>query len=412
MATRTWIGRALDVSHALRANVTAYDAATTYSVTVNTKAISVIAQGNSTATATALVSAWNSSTAAEFQEATATANGTFFELAGVTAGKPLAVTSAASGGTGTFGAFANTTAPTGKSWWNNANNWSEGSVPTGNDTVVIDAGPSILYGVDYGNTTLARLYIGPNFPATSEIGLPENTNPQQPSAGYPEYRTTRLTINASQIEIAAISKRIRLNANTANSTIIVNNSGQPQVAGETAIDIVAGNGTTSAAVFVTKGNLTLNGNVSDLNVSFRTSQDGDVQVKGHRDLILTNLDQSGGTVEVGNGVATVAKTAGALTLTAGTITTLNNNGGTFYHDGNGTLTTVNNYGFFERRSFRSGTITTLNLFAKSRFSDRNGTLTITNPVALSGCRLSSGPEDRGDDVAYADFGRGRTLTVS
>lgn len=411
MATRTWIGRALDVSHSLRANVTSYHAATTYSVTVNTKTISVIAQGNATATVTALVSAWNTATSGEFKEASATANGTFFELTGITAGRPLEVTSGASGGSGSFGAFSNVTVPTGKNWWNNANNWSEGSVPTGNDTVVIDAGPSILYGMDYGNTTLSRLFVGPNFPSTSDIGLPENTSPQQPSVGYPEYRTNRLTINANEIEINTISKRVRLNANTANSTIIINGSGQAQSPSETAIDIVAGNATTSAAVYISKGNVRLNGNVSDLNVSFRT-QEGDAQVFCHRSLTLTNLDQSGGMVQVENGVVTATKSAGTLTLTAGAITTMNNNGGTVYHDGNGTLTTVNNYGTIERRSFQPATITTLNMFAKSRFVDRNGTITFTNPVLFSGCRMAGGPEDRGDSVAFADFGRGRSLTVA
>lgn len=73
MATRTWLGTAAAVAQVSTVQVTAYDAATTYKLTVNGNVISTIAAGSVNATATALAAAWNLSTVPEFTGVTASA---------------------------------------------------------------------------------------------------------------------------------------------------------------------------------------------------------------------------------------------------------------------------------------------------------------------------------------------------
>ena len=74
MATNRFLGRAKARANVITVQVTAYDAATTYSLTVNGKSVTTIAAGSVNATATALAAAWNAATEAEFAEQTASAN--------------------------------------------------------------------------------------------------------------------------------------------------------------------------------------------------------------------------------------------------------------------------------------------------------------------------------------------------
>ena len=161
MATRRWVGKAKAVAQVSSVQVTAYDVATTYILTVNTKTVSVIAQGSANATASALATAWNALTFPEFAEITASSSTDTVTLTGDTAGKPFTVSKSTSGGTGTMGSVTAVTAATGPNHWDNANNWKEGSVPVAGDDVIIDEGPSILYALDQNAVTLTTLKIGP-----------------------------------------------------------------------------------------------------------------------------------------------------------------------------------------------------------------------------------------------------------
>lgn len=362
----------------------------------------------------------------EFAEVTASSNSTTFTLTGDTAGKsftcsltPLESNGGAAdaqtiegGGTVTTGTTA--TACSSPNKWNIAANWLEGSVPTTGDDVVIDAGPSITDGLDQNAVTLATLTITRNFPG--EIGLPSNTNPAAPAQGYPEYRDQRLKIGATVCTIETTSRRIRLDLTPAATTTTVRETGQPQTT-ERALDLKADDAGGSTALYFLKGSIGLNavpgdsGTVADVNVGFVSQPASDVNLLGGTGLTLTRLDQGGGDVTLQNGATTILKSDGTLTLAAGAVTTLTNRGGTVYHDGAGTITTLNNSGTFIRRGFLAGTITNCTLYGGSQTSDPNGVLTWTNPPNFYECRLAAGPDDRGANVAYANFGVHRKLTV-
>lgn len=366
----------------------------------------------------------------EFAEVTASSSTTTLTLTADVTGKPFTCSltplesngSAADAqtieGAGTVTTGTTATACSSPNKWSVAANWLEGVVPVTGDDVVIGAGPSITDGLDQNAVTLATLTITRDFPATAEIGLPSNTNPQAPASGYPEYRDQRLKIGATICIIETQSRRIRLDLTPAPTTTTIRDTGQPQIITERALDLKADNAGGSTAVYCLRGNIGLNavagdtGTVADLNISFRDSPASDVSLLGGTGLTLTRLDQSGGDVILQNGVVTVLKSDGTLTITAGAITTLTNRGGTVYHDGTGTITTLSNKGTFIRRGYRAGIITTTTLYAGSQTSDLNGVLTWTNPPNFYECRLPSGPDDRGPDVCWANFGVHRKLTVA
>ena len=433
MATRRWQGGVARV-----AQVQTYTFAGTWEVgdlvrvTVGSKTWDYAVTSTTIATFLPLfVTAFNALSSAdypEFAEITASSASPVLTFTADTSGKPFTATltplesnggaadaqTIEGGGSATTGTAA--TACAGPNFWSLAGNWKEGAVPVNSDDVVIDEGPSILYGTDQNAVTVATLRVGPNFPSTSEIGLPWNTSPSNPANGYPEYRQARLKIGATVCEIETTSRRVRLDLTPANTTVIVHETGQPQTAGEDGLDLAVHHA--SAAVHVEKGSVGVNalagdtGTVADLNVSYRTSVGSDARVRGGRGLTLTNLDQSGGNVVIENGATTITKTDGTLTVTAGAVTTLNNRGGTVNYDGAGTITTLNNKGRFLRRGLRAVTITTTTLYAGSRTEDPLGTATWTNPPNFYECRLPGGPEDQGAAVAWATVGVHKKLTVA
>ncbi|AWM35912.1 hypothetical protein GobsT_63550 [Gemmata obscuriglobus] len=384
-----------------------------------------------TATAVANVAtAWNnldSGNYPEFAEITASANGTTLTLTHDTAGKDFEVTLAPleAGGTAadaqtiqggtaaTTGAVA--TAASGPNFWSVAANWEENAVPATGDDVTIAKGPSILYGLDQGAVTLASLKILPGYPSSSSIGLPDHTNASSPETGYPEYRARRLRIGATVADVESASRRVRLDLSPASTTVTVRDTGQPEQASGDALDLKLA---ATAAVYVFKGYVGVNrlpgdaGTVADLNVSYRTSVSSDAVVRCGPNLTLTNLDQSGGTVEVLNGAATVVKTDGTLTLQGPVSGSLKNRGGVLYLDGTGTVALLENGGEAYRRGLAALTITTLRLFAGSRGGAGDAPVAYTNPVEWYECRPPAGPDDRGADVAWWGFGRHKKYTAA
>lgn len=432
MATRRWRGGA-----AAEAQVQTYAFGGTWEaddlirITIGAKVYDFTAGSTTTATVVSnLVTSFNaldSTLFPEFASITASASTTTFILTADDEGVPFVATltpleangggadaqTIEGAGTATTGTSSN--AATGPNHWDNAQNWKETTVPTTGDDVYVDEGPSIKYGLDQNGVTLSTLTIGPNFPSSSEIGLPAQTNPNSPDSGYPEYRDQRLKIGATTTSVETSSRRIRLDLSPATTTVIVRNTGQPQNATDDALDLKA---TTTANVHILKGYVGINnqfgdsGTIADLNVSFRTSQSSDAVVRCGLGCTTTNLDMSGGDVLLLNGATTITKYDGTLTISAGAVTTLTNRGGVVYHDGVGTITTLNNLATFIRRGFRAGTITTANLYAGSTTSDRNNTITWTNSPDFIQCRLPEGPDDRGRDVAWACFGTHKQLTVA
>lgn len=369
-----------------------------------------------------MVTAFNALSSSNYPEftgaMTASATSPVLSLTAITAGKPFTATLTPTSAAGTIeGAGVATTGTaatvcTGPNFWNNAKNWSTGAVPVNSDNVTIDGGPSILYGLAQSAVTLATLTITPNFSSTSVIGLTANTNPQNPTSGYPQYLAQRLAIGATIVNIETTSPLVRLDLSSASTTVTVSDTGSPQIPTDDALDLKLA---ATANVYILKGKVGVNalagdtGTVAILDLSFRANQSSDCQVRGGTGLTVTLCNQGGGTLLLQNGATTYTNKGGVMTLTAGNVTTLTNQIGTVYQDGTSTITTLNNLGTFLKRGFKASTITNTNIYGGSITSDRNGTITFSNAMTLVQCRLSDGPQDQGRDVAYVCLGTNRTL---
>lgn len=208
MATTYWTGNAHSVKQIDTVTVAnTWAAADTVTLTINGKDL-VITCGSTTTTtatvATAIKEAWMSSTRldgssassnatsnfggqefGEFREVTASVSGSVVTLIGNEAGKPFTLTvteSTAGSGTATK---ATSTAATGKHHWDNGDNWTGGSAPANDDTVVFkDSNVSCLYGLPNGSKEVT---IQQWMSYTGEVGLPA-INVDDASYPYYEYR--------------------------------------------------------------------------------------------------------------------------------------------------------------------------------------------------------------------------------
>ena len=121
-------------------------------------------------------------------------------------------------------------------------------------------------------------------------------------------------------------------------------------------------------------------------------------------LTLTTLNQSGGIVVLqgfANTPTLVNKTAGTLTINAGSVTTVTNDGGRFNYNGVGTITTLNisdgaEANFTQDMSDR--TVTNANLYKGGSIIDNFKTVTWTNGVDLVRCGLNEVSLDLGIHV--------------
>lgn len=389
------------------ATITAYDATTTYSVTINGKSVSVQGTGGSTgSTATALQAALAASTIKEFTEVTWSVVSSSISGTAATAGVPFTVTSGVSGGVGTFGAFSTTTASAGPNDWSTAANWSTGSVPVGADDVYIEnTSSSILYGLDQHTVTLTSLHVRATF--TGTIGLP-NVN----SGGYYEYRPTYLQVSATTLNVGqgpgAGSGRVKIDVGTAQTTVNVFNTGTTS---ETNVESFLFKGThASNVVTVNKGSVAIAPFASDtavvatLVVGYQTNQASDATVRAGTGTTLTTVDVYGGTLTAFSNITTVNQYGGTFILYTGTWTTLNCWGGKAYCRSTGTFATnnVGNKGTLDcSADGRTKTFTNVTMYAGASLLDPNHTVTFSNAITLSGCGL--------EDVTLL-LGKNYTLT--
>lgn len=421
MATRRWFGRVGAVAQVDTLTPASVSIGSTFTVTINTRSVTFTATAATVANVTAgLVAALTASTYPEFTEITWADGTTVITATGPADGTPFTATLQAGGtGTPTFGTTTSTS-PTGPNWYSAADNWKEGSVPVTGDAVIFDEGPSCLFGIDQNSVALASLTVTPNFPLTSEIGLPRHTNPQNPEQGYAQYRQQRLKVGATVVNIETVSPRIRLDLDTDASTVTVNGTGQAASAGEWPLDIVGVN--TSTAVRVNRGTVGLAANAGDamtigtLKVAFRDQRDGDATVElGSGLTVNTSVEQSGGRVNLRCAVPTYTKEGGTLVRDgSGALTTMLNRIGLFEDAGTGTITAMTQGGTYRRLGLAPLTVTDCTLLGGSVTRDSLGVITWTNAVQLYECSLSGGADDDTppQGVAYFDVGRHRKITIA
>lgn len=383
MATVTWTGNALDVKQISTITVAnTWATGDTAILTINGKDIVVTVGATNTSTAnvaTAIKEAWDAATRldgsgttdatsnaggqefGEFAEASATVSGSVVTLVARVAGKPFTLTvTETTAGTGTA-TGATTQAATGKSFWNNADNWDTGSVPANDDIVVFrDTGESCKYSLPNGSLEVT-LNIWMSY--TGEVGLPaiNRDNPQQP---YHEYRQlyVRLDDSGTGTDIAhrfGIGKDgtgcrlFNLKHSTVKCSPIVYNTGTPLVdrVGTKALNICCTANTSAIQI--------LGGSVD------YSSQDGGASA-------YLSVYQTGGD---SRGISAIHTTSAQLLIA----------GGTAIVGGSGAIDTIIVQNGSLRLENQTGTI--------SNFSIYNGTVDYATTATITNLNISGGVFD-------------------
>jgi hypothetical protein len=409
MSVRRWQGDAAAVAQVSTAQITAYDAATTYTLTINGKSVSVLGTTDEDGTATALAAAWNASDEPEALEVTASAATDTVTLTGATAGKPFTVTSSDTGGTGTIGAVTEVTAPTGPNHWDDAANWSGGAVPVNSDDVVIENGSDILYGLDQSAVTLASLTIKRSY--TGKIGLPEVANSGQ-STQYAEYRDTFLKIGATAVTIGDGegngSGRIKINYGTVAHTTNVYGTGQALEAGIPALLLKGSHasnvlnvlrGSVGVAIFAAE-----TAQLDYLRLGYIANQASDAQVTLGSGVTNDAVIVDGGKLTIASATTTLDQSAGEVTILSGAHAAIVQMGGTLIYRGTGTVTalTVGKGATADfSRDPRSRTVSAATAYSGATIRDPLRTVTWTAGIDLPFARVADLTLDLGSNINLA-----------
>lgn len=425
MATVRWIGNALPVAQVTTITISGtWATSDTATVTINNKDITITI-GTDTTTAnvaTAIKEAINGDTQTgtgdhtfsvsngqsipEFREVTATVASNVVTLtADSTVGKPFTVTTSESTASsdGDVGTPSTTTAATGPHHFDNADNWSTGSVPVDADDIWFDSGSvSCLYGLGQSAVTPTSINVTMGF--TGSIGLPE-VNTDTSGYSYREYRNTYLALGTSSdatniaVNIGSGpgqgSGRIKIDNGSSQATVNVRNTGQSS---ETGVPSLLWKGTHASTVFnITKGNAGIgffsddSATVATLRVGYQTNQLGDSTVECGESVTLTTVDVTGGSLATRSNVTTANVNGGTLTHIEGTMGTLNLDSGNCIYRSDGTMTTANvgSGGTLDfRQDMRARTVTNCQLNDGASYYDPNGTVTHTNDIDLYRCSIS------------------------
>lgn len=397
MATNYFLGTAGAVAQSDTVQITAFDGATTYKLTVGGVVISVVGNTDANTTATDLKDAWNLSAHPYTTAVTATVSTDTITLAADTAGVPFIVTSSVSGETGTIGSVTSVTASAGPNHWGTADNWSGGAVPvTGDDTEVKDTNVNICWDLDQSAVSLNTLKIHQSYTgrigldyrnfATSADGQTVSTTVkeeyrdiylkiklQAPAAG--ESGTVRIGETAGPARVAG-SQRIMLDFDTAQVDAIVYNTATTSAdTGRPVVRLLNNNSSSVIEVRNAPGGVGIADEVPGETTTVATIKISDnttnSRVYVSSGTTYTTYTQDGGVNSIRGAAATVTTVScngGTLTTDGDfTITTGNVNGGTFYPNhvkaGGVAFTTINcNGGTTDSTQSRAArTWTTVNL---------------------------------------------------
>jgi len=357
VATRKWKGGAAAV-----AGVQSYLFGGTWEATdyvtlvVGDKTLTVVAGSTTISTIVdTIVTAWNALSATyypEFSRITASRSSNSLILTADDPGVPFTCTitpfetgggaaddqEIEGAGTATTGTADTTSA--GPNDFSTAANWSGGAVPTtGDDVIFENSSIDCLYGLAQSGSTLTSLTIYQNY--TGKIGLPERN-----ASGYAEYRTTYLTISATNIRIGegpgSGSGRIKINVGSVACTLNVFNTG---ATAEVGLAAVLWKGTSASnAVNVNKGTVDvaiLAGETADvsggLKVGFVSNKQGDSTVRCGTGVTFNAVVQNGGALETHSNISSVTCTDGEHNILAGAISALVIRGGIVRYNSTGTL---------------------------------------------------------------------------
>ncbi len=422
MATVTWKGGATAVAQVDSGTIDTFDASSTYTVTIGGYAVSQAGTTDVATTATNLVAALNASTHPYFAAITwSNPSGGTVRGTGDIAGVPFVAALTVAGGTGTVTNFSTTTACTGPHHADDAENWSSGALPAASDTVVIAAGPSLLYGLDaLTSTALARLEVRQTFAA--RVGLEPSRfatslDGETTTAAVREYRDAYLEISANEIVIGEYlgpvtpvgSSRICIQQTKAGASILdVINTSATTLADRPTVRYLASNSGADVIVRFAPGGVGLaveqgeTTTVGDVYVADASATSSLFLGQG---VTLTSFEQVGGDNRLAAAATiTTVDVRGGELLIAGydyLISTLNVHGGEIIdrheNTGGAEWTTVNQYGgtlSLPRVNASTRTYTTLNLYA-GRIEADWGALSGTEVLASA----TGVPERRAIEIA-------------
>lgn len=405
MATKYWLGTATAVAQVHTASIDSVDATpanNTFTVTIGGVAISAVGDTDVATTATNLRASLNASTHPYF--AGITWSGTAGDIIGTadTAGVPFVAALTETGaGTGAVTDFAVTTASAGPCDWATADNWSDGSIPATNDTIIFaDNSVNVSFNLDQNALAINDLFIEQTY--TGKIGLNRNAlvtsaDGETVDTTKPEYREDYLRIDVDSIEIgkhvgtgtAIGSQRLKIdNTNTGASTTKVFNTANTGAETNLPPTRLLYNSTT-ADIFIRGGSVGLADDEPN-----ETSIMGDLYLNGVNSRVFCGDGCQLQTVVQTNGRSLIQSTTtvvsidlieGLMTLEGDfTATTINVEDGTLIpnHDASAgvAITTLNiNGGFVDAtRTSELRTWTTVNLKVGASIKVNSDLVTMTN----------------------------------
>lgn len=426
MATIRWRGDAPKVAQVVTIVVGGtIEANDNYSVTINSKSVSLVAGSTVLATVhAAILAALQASTIPEFLELTWA--GSSPNITGTVktqyAGKPVTVTVSTTengGGAADAQTFAitTTTASSGPYDASLAANYSGGALPVSGDTLVLENNSSPMkYGLNaLASVTLDVLRIRKSF--SGDVGLAkQNTDDGQNP--YVEYRPDYLQVGATILEIGggdgSGSGRIKVDTLAVQTGITVLDAGNPI---ENGLAAIIWKGThASNQLEVLKGTVDVapfageTANLSGgLRIGYIGSQTSDATVRCGTGVTLNGVVKSGGKLTTESDVVTGAMLAnsGEWTHLAGDLDDVTMDGGTLYYRSGGTLAlaTVGKAILDFRQDPSPRAVTDLVIAAAgAEIHDENETVTWGNPFVL--------PDGVGLEDITLRVGKGRTLTVA
>ena len=322
----------------------------------------------------------------QFAEYVATSSGAVVTIACSENGKPggtFTVSDTAASGAIAVSHLATGTGPND---FNNAANYSTGSLPTNGDNLTLDRSIPIKWNLGaLSAVTLASLTITPRFDSASSLGLlARNAN------GYEEFRATELAIGATVVTINSGSGLMKINFGSVQTAVTVYATGTTTETGRPACQL---RGTHASNVLNVIGTSTSTstasvgwGSNSETATVATVRQDTGTVTLGTA-VTLTTVTKNGGDCYLNCAATTITNGAGDLYHTTGALTTGTHSGGNWYDLGSATyttLTTSNDAVYNADGNVASKTITTFNMNDASVIVDTADRLTFTNPIAFKG----------------------------
>jgi len=430
MATRRWLGRAVDLADRWTftvANTWATNDTATLTINGKDLVLTVGATATTAGVAAAIVAMVNGAAAVgtegrsalgsevgEWSRITASVSSSTVTLTADDKGVPFTVSVAEStAGSGTLDSLTNATVATGKHFFSNADNWTGDTVPVDDDVIVFDSGDvDCKYGLSPAIQP-AGVIITQGYEGT--IGLPE-VNTDDPALPYDEYRTKYLTFDDNSVNCAYTigegagpgSGRIRIDAGAGQSTFNVRNTGTRLETNTPALLLLGTHA--SNELNVQKGDVAAAffdgeaATLATLRVGYLESIDGDSRVVCGDGVTLSSctVTQSGGelTIESATGSGTIQQLAGTLTVLAGAHASIIH-AGTVYYRSTGTLSALKTMGggvFDLRRDNRGRTISAAEIYSGGEIHDPNRTGTWSAGVDLIRCNIFQVTVDLGTHV--------------